>query len=238
MDNVNSMRPDDETSLRALCEVPSVAQASILEGSRTNGKGRRESERVLKETVNEVKATASSEGGWRQNGRKRKRSKQGDLLGSTRCSWLAEGPKSRPAGVRASVVAKKRVMSVEPRDAGRWKGEEQNNGRQTNASARKGYAVAGAWPSAIDSVSTERLADTLVRATPARISPRNHRLESRMREIRPSGLEGGVARKRHPYPYRSQGSLVVSDAIPASLLGFDPAGGEANQLGGGPQIQL
>jgi hypothetical protein len=24
-----------------------------------------------------------------------------------------------------------------------------------------------------------------------------------MREIRPSGLEGGVARKRHPYPYRS-----------------------------------
>ncbi len=196
------MRPDDETSLRALCEVPSVAQASILEDSRNNGKGRRESERVLKETVNEVKATASSEGGWRQNGRKRKRSKQGDLLGSTRCSWLAEGPKSRPAGVRASVVAKKRVMSVEPRDAGRWKGEEQNNGRQTNASARKGYAVAGAWPSAIDLVSTERLADTLVRATPARISPRNHRLESRMREIRPSGLEGGVARKRHPYPYR------------------------------------
>ena len=23
-----------------------------------------------------------------------------------------------------------------------------------------------------------------------------------MREIRPSGSEGGVARKRHPYPYR------------------------------------
>ncbi|HZR19534.1 MAG TPA: hypothetical protein VFE51_19760, partial [Verrucomicrobiae bacterium] len=34
------------------------------------------------------------------------------------------------------------------------------------------------------------------------VSPRHHRLESRMREIRPSGLEGGVARKRHPYPYR------------------------------------
>src|SRR6266478_2082650 len=130
MDNVNSMRPDDETSLRALCEVPSVAQASILEGSRTNGKGRRESERVLRETVNEQKATSSSEGGWRQNGRKRKRSKQGDLLGSTRCS-RPEGPKSRPTGVRASVVARKRVMSVEPRDAGRWKDEIQNNGRQT-----------------------------------------------------------------------------------------------------------
>jgi hypothetical protein len=52
---------------------------------------------------------------------------------------------------------------VEPRDVGKWKGEEQNNGRQTNASARKGYAVAGAWPSAIDSESTERLADILVR---------------------------------------------------------------------------
>ena len=25
-----------------------------------------------------------------------------------------------------------------------------------------------------------------------------------MREIRPSGSEGGVARKRHPYPYRNQ----------------------------------
>ena len=54
-------------------------------------------------------------------------------------------------------------MSVELRDVGRWKDEEQNNGRQTNASARKGYAVAGAWPSAIDSESTGGLADILVR---------------------------------------------------------------------------
>ena len=29
-----------------------------------------------------------------------------------------------------------------------------------------------------------------------------HRLESRMREIRPSGSEGGVADNGHPYPYR------------------------------------
>ena len=28
----------------------------------------------------------------------------------------------------------------------------------------------------------------------------NHRLESRMREIRPSGSEGGVGRKPYPYP--------------------------------------
>jgi hypothetical protein len=164
MNNVNSIRPDDGTSLRALCEVRPAAQASWGEDSRPNGKGKRDSGRVLKETVNERKATSPSEGGWRQNGRKRKRGKQGDLLGSTRCSW-PKGPKSRPAGVRASIVARKRVTSVEPRDVGKWKDEEQNNGRQTNASARKGYAVAGAWPSAIDLARTESLADLLVRGT-------------------------------------------------------------------------
>jgi hypothetical protein len=31
------------------------------------------------------------------------------------------GPKNRPAGVRASIVARKRVMTVERRDAGKWK---------------------------------------------------------------------------------------------------------------------
>ena len=30
-----------------------------------------------------------------------------------------------------------------------------------------------------------------------------------MREIRPSGLEGGVARKRHPYPYRLRLPAVI-----------------------------
>jgi len=30
-----------------------------------------------------------------------------------------------------------------------------------------------------------------------------HRLESRMREIRQSGSEGGVAGNSHPYPYTS-----------------------------------
>ena len=163
MSNVNSIRPDGGTSLRALREVRSVAQASRTGKGFAEGEvGQRNQERVLKETVNDRKATALPSGGWRQNGRKCKRGKQGDLLGSTRCSW-PQGPKSRPAGVRASVVARKRVRSVEPRDAGRWKGEEQNNGRQTNASARKGYAVAGACPSAIDSESTGRLADILVR---------------------------------------------------------------------------
>jgi hypothetical protein len=144
-----------------LCEVRPAAQAFLVEGSRRNGKGQRDSERVLKEPVNDRKATTPLEGGWRQNGRKRKRGKQGDLLGSTRCSW-PQSPKSRPAGVRASVVAKKRVTSVEPRDAGRWNEEEQNNGRQTDASARKGYAVDGDLPSAIDWAGTRCLADLIV----------------------------------------------------------------------------
>ena len=34
------------------------------------------------------------------------------------------GPKNRPAGVRASVVARKRVAPVEPREAGKWKRKE------------------------------------------------------------------------------------------------------------------
>ena len=33
----------------------------------------------------------------------------------------------------------------------------------------------------------------------------NHQLESRMREIRPSGSEGGVGRKPYPYPYQQGG---------------------------------
>jgi hypothetical protein len=37
--------------------------------------------------------------------------------------FMPPGPKSRPAGVRASVVARKRVTTVEPRDAGKWNRE-------------------------------------------------------------------------------------------------------------------
>jgi hypothetical protein len=34
--------------------------------------------------------------------------------------FMARGPKSRPMGVRAFIVAAKRLTSVEPRNAGRW----------------------------------------------------------------------------------------------------------------------
>ena len=165
MSNVNSIRPDGGTSLLGLCEVRPEAQASRNGKSRAvaGGAGQRDNERVRKETVSEQKAATSPEGGWRQNGRKCKRGKQGDLSGATRRSW-PQGPKNCPAGVRASIVARKRVTSAEPRDAGRWKEEEQNNGSQTDASARKGYAADGDPPSAMDLAGTACLTGILVRA--------------------------------------------------------------------------
>ena len=44
------------------------------------------------------------------------------------------GPKNRPAEVRASVVAMKRVMTAEPRDAGKWKREGTKDRKQTDDS--------------------------------------------------------------------------------------------------------
>src|SRR5215472_12479644 len=46
-------------------------------------------------------------GGWGRKGWKCGRDKQGDPLGTERRSW-PQGPKNRPAGVRASIVARKR----------------------------------------------------------------------------------------------------------------------------------
>src|SRR6266705_3009116 len=46
-------------------------------------------------------------GGWGQKGGKCGRDKQGDPPGPERCSW-PQGPKSRRAGVRASIVTTKR----------------------------------------------------------------------------------------------------------------------------------
>lgn len=37
--------------------------------------------------------------------------------------FMTTGPKSRPMGVRAFIVAEKRLISVEPRNAGRWNRE-------------------------------------------------------------------------------------------------------------------
>jgi hypothetical protein len=42
-----------------------------------------------------------------------------ELPSRVRTVFMLARPKSRPAEVRASVVAKKRVMTVEPRDVGK-----------------------------------------------------------------------------------------------------------------------
>ena len=83
--------------------------------------GQRNQVCVLRKTVKRRKAAASPEGGWRQNGRKRERSKQGELPGDRTGFMAAVARRTGPAGVRASVTARKRVTSVEPRDAGKWK---------------------------------------------------------------------------------------------------------------------
>jgi hypothetical protein len=219
MSNVNSIRPDGGTSLRPLSEVRPVAPASHNGKSLAvaGGAGQRDNERVLKETVSKRKAATSPSGGWRQNGRKCKRGKQGDLSGTTRRSW-PPGPKNRPTGVRASVVAKKHVTSVEPRDAGRWKEEEQNNGRQTNASARKGYAAEGDPPSAIDLAGTAGLAGILVRAkggthlaeTPLTGKPDAGNPPVRFGgrgEVNPSSLPLSLQSLRQPCPAGSQAGI-------------------------------
>ena len=102
---MNSIRPDGGTSLRALWEVRPAAQASHKGKSFVkSGAGQREQVHVLKETVNREKAVDWPEGGWRQNGRKRERSKQGDLTGTERRSWpqRPEEPPGRSQSVRSS----------------------------------------------------------------------------------------------------------------------------------------
>ena len=109
-------------------EEPASAVRTPVRSSRlhweqpaSRGAGDRASVRVLKKAVNEPKAAPPPEGGWSRKDGKRERGKQGDLPGSDGVHAARMGPKSRPAGVRASVVAMKRVTTAEPRDAGKWK---------------------------------------------------------------------------------------------------------------------
>jgi hypothetical protein len=48
------------------------------------------------------------------------------------------GPKNRPAEVRASVVARKRVTTVERREAGKWKREGTSDRTTTGGSGGQG----------------------------------------------------------------------------------------------------
>src|SRR5580765_6728321 len=66
-------------------------------GMRSRAERKRELEQIL---------GLRRRGGWGQKGWKCERRKQGDPPGPERCSW-SQGPKSRRAGVRASIVAGK-----------------------------------------------------------------------------------------------------------------------------------
>ena len=112
-----SRRDEPASAVRS----PTRSPCPQSEGSPRGVAGDRVSERVLNQTVDERKAVPSPEGGWRWNDGKRECSKQGNLSGSDGVQAARGGPKSRPAGGRASVVARKRVTTVEPRDAGKWK---------------------------------------------------------------------------------------------------------------------
>jgi hypothetical protein len=68
--------------------------------------------------------------------------KSGRPAGAKRSSWQ-QCPKNRPAGVRASVVAKKRVTTVEQRDAGRWKCEGQKDGKANQRECPRGLTGGG-----------------------------------------------------------------------------------------------
>ena len=71
-----------------------------------------------------------------------------------RCWWAkrANSPRAWLAGVRASVVAEKRVTTVEPRDAGKWMRDEPERRLKTGDSGGGNAA------------STSRRSHTLARA--------------------------------------------------------------------------
>jgi hypothetical protein len=80
-----------------------------------------------------------------------------------RCWWAkrTNSPRAWLAGVRASVVAMKRVMTVEPRDAGRWKCRK--TGRRKRKPTRVPARASQWWnqPSAIGLGDPEGLSDEL-----------------------------------------------------------------------------
>ncbi len=128
------------------------------------------------------------------------------IIRETRQCWRvrrADRPRVWLAGVRASVVAVKRVMTVERRDAGRWQCEGPKDGKKNQRECPRGLDSGGvrqvplAWRT--PNVRPPHWG-TRRRAAPSRQS--THRLESRMREIRPSGSEGGARSIPCPYPYR------------------------------------
>ena len=140
--------------------------------------------------------------GWRRNGWKTQQSNQGDRLGNHGVHACGR-PKNRP---RRSQSPHSSEEASNDRGA---KGGQEDGRPPDQTTENKPLRVPAravpqrSQPSAYDLDDTVERKAALGTARRARSpSPRPHQLESRMREIRPSGSEGGVARKRHPYPYR------------------------------------
>ena len=119
--NVNSIRQADGTSSSWRCEVRAAAHAS--ERGFLREQERPAEQRPCAEETDEPEKPRRH---WSVIGDRMAGSvgeiKQGDPLGTDGVQGRA-GPKSRPMGVRASVVARKRLTGVEPRDAGKWNRE-------------------------------------------------------------------------------------------------------------------
>lgn len=99
-------------------EIRAAAQA-LPEDSCASKKGQRRSERVAKENSESLERP------------RRHQSVKGDRMAGSvsetnrethwnQTVFMACGPKSRPVGVRAFIVARKRLTRAEPRNAGRW----------------------------------------------------------------------------------------------------------------------
>jgi len=141
--------------------------------------------------------------GWRQNGRKTRHRNQGDRLGNYGVH-ASRRPKSRPGRSQSTHSSNE---TSNDRGAKGVQEDGRKPGRTTDYQPLRVPVRAvpqRSQPSAYDLGDTVERKAALETARRARsLSLRPHRPESRMREIRPSGSEGGVAPTRHPYPYRS-----------------------------------
>ncbi len=150
--------------------------------------------------------------GWRRNGWKTKHSNQGDRLGRYGVH-ASRRSKSRP---RRSQSPHSSDEASNDRGA---KGEVQEDGRTPNwTTAYQPLRVPARAVPQWYQPSTYDLGDTVERKVALEtarrahsLSPRPHQPESRMRENRPSGSEGGVAHPRHPYPYRWNRRAVTTE---------------------------
>src|SRR3989441_860094 len=125
-------------------------------------------------------------------------------LGATEFMPLG-GRRAAQDEVRAPIVAMKRVMIVERRECRKMEGSWTQRQTTNRCECPRGLCRSGlsqahmTWMILLNGRRPWR-----PRAERA-LSRRDHRLESRMRETRLSGSEGGVVPTRHPYPYLRTG---------------------------------